>query len=114
MEQLLKYLTDSDSDMDTESVDQDYLDALEELDDSDYFPMSDDTENTQDSDEDLTSEAGEALESPTGEDVPVRPWKKQLPDEFEYHYTSPADFIIKIKAPESKGKLDHDDPTDSE
>lgn len=102
MEQLLKYLTDasdsdSDSDMDTESVDQDYLDALEELDDSDYFPMSD---------EDLTSE----------EDVPVRPWKKQLPDEFEYHYTSPADFIIKINAPESKGKLplDHDDPTDSE
>ena len=102
MEQLLKYLTDasdsdSDSDMDTESVDQDYLDALEELDDSDYFPMSD---------EDLTSE----------EDVPVRPWKKQLPDEFEYHYTSPADFIIKIEAPESKGKLplDHDDPTDSE
>lgn len=111
MEQLLKYLTDasdsdSDSDMDTESVDQDYLDALEELDDSDYFPMSDETETTQDSDEDLTTE----------EDVPVRPWKKQLPDEFEHHYTSPADFIIKIEAPESKGKLplDHDDPTDSE
>ena len=97
MEQLIKNLTDSDSD--TESVDQDYLDAMEELDDSDYFPMSDD-----ESDEDSSFD----------EDVPMRPWKKQLPDEFEYHYTSPADFIIKIKEPESKGLQNHDDPTDSE
>ena len=97
MEQLLKYLSDA-SDSDTESVDQDYLDAMEELDDSDYFPMSDDESDGEDDDE---------------EDVPVRPWKKQLPDEFESHYTSPADFIIKIEAPETK-LIDHDDPTDSE